>query len=618
MKRLASLLLLSATGLLAGSSKTALIGSQHDLSVTGSGPVKSAGTEACIFCHAPHNVQPNVTPLWNHKLSSQTYTTYTSSTYTSSAQTPASGSSKLCLSCHDGTIAVGLTVTQGALATSGSMIAADVLGANLSTSHPVSMTPVDDGSLALSLFASPASTKDPAVKLVAGKIECTTCHDPHAPRNDPVVPMFLARSNAAGALCLACHDPSRNQPNFLNGWTTGAHATAANTVPANATFGSYGTVSANACWSCHSAHNNGAAPRSLKASEEADCAPCHSGLNASPALRNITAEYTKTYSHPTMTVSGAHDAAEAIPVNNTRHAECADCHNSHAAAAQVGTALPPSSQAAILGARGYDSAGVQNPATKEYQLCFQCHADSTNKPATSTYGRTAIRYPSPLPAMTPPVVQPSRPSDQYNLRLKFTGTIGHNVMGNSVVTTSNASLRLTGMLTVGGAVNTNRPLSTTSMIYCSDCHNNDQAWSSGGTGPNGPHGSIFPHLLQFTLFQDTVGGGGGGGGGTAGAALCNKCHNLTTVQAEAPHNRSEHWSAGCTTCHDPHGVIGGNSTANHAMINFDTGVAGPIHVTAPAVAYNGFAFTGTVAAPRGTCYLYCHNQNHNGYTYPGG
>ena len=64
----------------ATSSKLALIGSQHDLSATGSGPVKSAATEACIFCHAPHNVNPNITPLWDHALSSQSYTTYNSST----------------------------------------------------------------------------------------------------------------------------------------------------------------------------------------------------------------------------------------------------------------------------------------------------------------------------------------------------------------------------------------------------------------------------------------------------------------------------------------------------------------------------------------------------------
>ncbi len=572
--------------------------------------MKSAATDACIFCHAPHNVNPNILPLWNHALSSQTYTTYTSSTYTSGAQTPAAGSSKLCLSCHDGTVAMGLTVTQGLLSTSGSMIPADVLGANLSTSHPVSMTPVDDGSLALSLFATPATTKDPAVKLVAGKVECTTCHDPHAPRNDSAVPMFLARSNASGALCLACHDPSRAQPNWIGGWTTGAHATAGNTV-ANATLGTYGTVSANACWTCHSAHNNGVGPRSLKAGEEVTatattgtCAPCHgvTTTNVTPALPNVMGEYAKTYSHPTLTVTGAHDAAEAVPVNNTRHAECADCHNSHAAAAQAGTALPPGVQSAMAGARGYDTTGVQRPATREYQVCYQCHADSTNKPLTSTFGRTASRYPAgPMPATYP--VQPPKPADQYNLRLKFSGAIGHNVMGLSTVTTTNTSLR-PFMLNVDGTTNnTSRPLTTATQLYCTDCHNNNQARSSNGTGPNGPHGSTFPHLLQFNLFQEAI--GGGGGNTTAGSALCGKCHNLTTVLGQSIHN-DNHRGYGCTTCHDPHGVIGGTAGANRAMMNFDTGIA------AKSTTYFGYYY---ISSSSKGCYTNCHGENHNPHTY---
>lgn len=595
MKLVAAALLFTAMELFAASSKLALVGSQHDLTATGSGPVKSAQADTCIFCHAPHNVTPNVTPLWDHTLSSQSYTTYTSSTYGSGVQTPGAGSSKLCLSCHDGTVAAGLTVTKGLVTTTGVMAAPDILGANLSTSHPVSMTPVDDGSLATPLFTAPASTKDPAVNLVSGKVECTTCHDPHAPRNDPVVPMFLVRSNSNGALCLACHEPARVAPNALNGWTTGSHATATNTVPATASFGAYGTVGLNACSNCHGAHNNAAAPRNMRALEEAACAPCHSGANASPALQNVMGEFTKAYKHPTTTVSGAHDPVEPVPVNSTRHAECPDCHNSHAASAQTGTPVAPLIQASLAGVSGYDTTGVQKPATKEYQVCYKCHADSTNKPATGTFGRTAIRYPGgPMPATYP--IQPVRPPDQYNLRLKFTSTIGHNVSGTSVVTTPNGSLRL-NMLNIDGTINASRPLTTSSVLYCTDCHNSDQARSSNGTGPNGPHGSAFLHLLQLNLLQDGTGGGG------SGTALCNKCHNLTLLSG-TPH-ASEHRSTGCTTCHDPHGVIGGNAGANRAMVNFDTGVI------SKGTTYFGYFYT---ASSKG-CYLTCHGQSHSPKTY---
>ena len=605
MTRWVGAIVFVAMPLWASGLKDAVIGSQHDLTPSGSGPIKSAANSVCIICHAPHNVIPNVTPLWDHALSSLTYTTYTSSTYGSGPQTPGAGSSKLCLSCHDGTVAVGLTVTKGLISTSGAMAPADVFGANLSSGHPVSMTPADDGQLALSLFANPRSTRDAAVQLVSGKVECTTCHDPHVQNNDPAAGMFLVRANSGGALCLACHDPTRAQPNQLNGWTTGSHATATNTAPTTAAFGRYGTVAADACSSCHGAHNDPAAVRNLRAAEEAACTPCHGGANLTPVLRNITGEYSKVYSHPTMTVSGAHDAAESLPVNSARHAECADCHNSHAATAQTGTPLPPTAQAALAGVSGYDTTGAQPVAVKEYQLCFKCHADSSNKPATSTYGRTAIRYPAgPMPATYP--IQPPKPADQYNLRLKFLSAIGHNVMGSSTVTTTNSSLR-PYMLNVDGATNnTSRPLTTSTLLYCTDCHNNDQARSSNGAGPNGPHGSAFPHLLQLNLFQDSAGGGGGGGGGTTAAALCNKCHNLTTIRNERPHD--DHNGVGCTTCHDPHGVIGGTAGANRAMMNFDTSVA------AKATTYFGYFYLGAGSGQKG-CYTNCHGENHNPRTY---
>jgi len=598
----AAALFTAAMPLFAASSKLALIGSQHDLTASGSAPVKSAAVDACIFCHAPHNIMPNVLPLWDHALSVQTYTQYVSSTYISGPQTVNAGSSKLCLSCHDGTVAVGLTVTRGLIPTTGTMNSSDVLGTDLTHSHPMSMALKDDGSLASTLFAAPSTTKDSSVLLVSGKIECTTCHDPHVPNKDAANPMFLVRSNSGSAICLACHDPTRAQPNFLAGWTSGSHATATNTVPKTAGFGPYANVAANACANCHYAHNDAVGPRNLDAAESAACSPCHGGANSSPALLNVMAEYNKTYSHPTLIVTGIHDPAEAVPVNNARHAACSDCHNSHTASAQTGTALPPAVQASVTGVNGYDTSGAVNPATKEYQMCFKCHADSTNKPTTSTYGRTSIRYPlGPLPTGYP--VPPPRPADQYNLRLKFASTIGHNVMGNSVVTTTVNSL-LPNMLNVGGTANPNRPMTKTSLLYCTDCHSSDQARSSGGTGPNGPHGSIYEHLLQLNLKQDSAGATAGGG---SGAALCGKCHNLSTVQGESPHG--DHNGVACTTCHDPHGVIGGTPGANWAMQNWDTQIVLPSS-TAPN--YWGHFY---IASNNRGCYTNCHGDNHNGRKY---
>jgi hypothetical protein len=266
-------------------------------------------------------------------------------------------------------------------------------------------------------------------------------------------------------------------------------------------------------------------------------------------------------------------------------------------------AVPPDIQAGLSGVSGYDAAGVQRPAVTEYQVCMKCHADSKNKPQNSSYsayGRTPSRYPQGImPGGY--TVSPPMPPDPYNVRLQFTGTIGHNVMGSSVTTTANNSLR-PYMLNIDGSNNTGRPLTSTSRLYCTDCHSNDQAGSFNGTGANGPHGSAYPHLLQRNLYQEPA--GGGSGNSTSGSALCNKCHNLSSVNNISPHNR--HRNFGCTTCHDPHGVIGGNASSNRAMINFDT-----------AVVSSGSTYFGLYSSSSGSgrCYLKCHGDGHNPETY---
>ena len=94
-------------------------GTKHNLSVASSGTVKAVTEdEVCVFCHTPHGAtQFPGSPLWNRQLSSQTYTTYTSPSLDAEAiagqlDQPA-GSSKLCLSCHDGTLAIGMVNVLG-------------------------------------------------------------------------------------------------------------------------------------------------------------------------------------------------------------------------------------------------------------------------------------------------------------------------------------------------------------------------------------------------------------------------------------------------------------------------------------------------------------------------
>ncbi len=572
--------------------------SKHNLSVSGPGPVTSSTSDVCIFCHTPHNSYLDTKPLWDHTLSSATYNTYISSTYNGAAQTPSGGISKNCLSCHDGTVALGQTVAKGLIPTSGALSSTANLASDLSNDHPLGFQAINDGQLASTLFQTPPASKDPAVKLPNGRTECTSCHDPHKQNIDAVAQDFLVRSNSGGAICLACHDPARAQPNWLNGWTSSSHSTSTNTVPAGGSFGPYSNVAQNACGNCHRGHGSAPAAkqRLLKGSEEAACSPCHSGANLSPVLRNVLGEFTKSYSHPAIIVSGAHDPAESVaPLNSARHAECADCHNPHAANATGGSLTPPGVRAPLLGASGFDGGAALRPAINQYQVCFKCHSSSTTKPqgaGYSTYGRTIVRVVT-----------------SYDERLRFNSAVSYHNVTQTRSALSVPSLRA-NMLTLSGGAG--RSMGT--QIYCTDCHNNNQNREFGGTGPNGPHGSTYPHLLERRFEAEPPGGGGViySSGLTGTYALCDKCHDISgAIQNDTSFSKHRKHINGartsCTTCHDPHGVAGGTVTNNKWLINFDTAIVTP--------SSSGILRYDSTGTRTGSCYMTCHGKNHNPISY---
>lgn len=84
---------------------------KHNLSVSGTGTIKAASEQQiCIFCHTPHNATP-IQPLWNRASSGSVYIPYSSTTVNASPGQP-TGASMLCLSCHDGTIALGNVISK--------------------------------------------------------------------------------------------------------------------------------------------------------------------------------------------------------------------------------------------------------------------------------------------------------------------------------------------------------------------------------------------------------------------------------------------------------------------------------------------------------------------------
>lgn len=195
---LLSMLCLTAASMLLSSSVFAAIsGSDHDFSGSG-----WSGGESCKVCHTPHTGKGNtLVPLWNHATTSQDpYLLYDSSTLDAAVGQP-TGSSKACLSCHDGTVAVdSFGDATGTYKITGN----SNVGTDLSNDHPVSFT-----------YDTALATTDPGLKnpseaaisaLLKGtghnRMECSSCHDVH---NSAGVEGLLVKSNAFSALCLTCH-----------------------------------------------------------------------------------------------------------------------------------------------------------------------------------------------------------------------------------------------------------------------------------------------------------------------------------------------------------------------------------------------------------------------------
>ena len=115
----------------------------HNLSISGPGTVKSTvEAEVCIFCHAPHKASKENPPLWNRSLSEANYIPYQSTSIYANVGQP-TGASKLCLSCHDGTVALGAILSlSGERPFEGGLRfmppGRTLIGTDLSDDHPVS------------------------------------------------------------------------------------------------------------------------------------------------------------------------------------------------------------------------------------------------------------------------------------------------------------------------------------------------------------------------------------------------------------------------------------------------------------------------------------------------
>ncbi len=257
-------------------------------------------SEICVFCHTPHAAEQNVGPLWNRKLSGETYVPYDSTSMEATASQP-NGTSKLCLSCHDGSLAIGSVNVLNAAFTDQNPTTADIdmniqgggttmpageglttgytrsLGTDLSNDHPISFTfnsalAAADGDLRDPQLEAHLGTRSsgvqPTVPLEQGQVQCISCHDPHIRSTDTNEDIKFLRLNrlqkaspsstifneTTDIICLACHDKE--------GWIGSAHA---DELVANEQYSTnaailrefpQGTqVWESACLACHDTHS---------------------------------------------------------------------------------------------------------------------------------------------------------------------------------------------------------------------------------------------------------------------------------------------------------------------------------------------------------------------------
>jgi len=584
-----------------------ILNTKHNLSASGPGDIKAVSeTRICVFCHTPHNGSMAGKPLWNRATPVGNYA-YTSE-YMSRTNYPKIGNlgslrdepgslSRQCLSCHDGTIAIGATyVIKGSilgdniiemrgLNAVGTLSDGDMghLGTNLSLHHPVGVkyspniiVPFGVGSKTIELKQIPSDS----VKLFNYNnepyIECSSCHNPHTENKK----FLRSQTNTnhgenINNLCNSCHDK--------DGWVGSTHQRTTKSYFESDLITKYGTnsIASLGCINCHTPHNAEGQPSLLRKIEQNTCfqgasnSPITANCHGSGGAKDIESILTRAYSHPVMDIDGMHtnldslygtnisDPAESYSLSwdTSKHAECMDCHNQHSVtpgthvrAGQWYPNTPTNLVSNVLkGVSGVEPTwtprGVQPTSfttlassEKEYQICLKCHSYwalgvASNGVSNHFLLNSGIAATDQAFEFNP------------NNRSAHPVIMSLNSMPGSY---SPKALKSDQLLPPWSSSAGNN------LMYCSDCHGADNE-DSGDL--KGPHGSNHKFMLKgpnkywpegpdgklYTL-QDIQNQTGSDG------IFCANCHDLS--KAKVHKNKANlGMSLACVNCHVavPHG-----------------------------------------------------------------
>ena len=312
------------------------------------------------------------------------------------------------------------------------------------------------------------------------------------------------------------------------------------------------------CASCHKGHGVYNTPM-LSERKEIYCFRCHGhSMYVEQAKRvgdiardvmtlDIQEEFEKPYHHPIEKI-GIHRYGERLPevdASMPRHSACGDCHHHHFV----------KEENKMSGIRGTNKDGVKVRITSEYELCFNCHSYSANLPADQTNKAEIFNISNPS---FHPII-----------------TFGKNTDVPSLVP----------------------PLTTSSLIKCTDCHNSEDS-----AGPKGPHGSTYRYILAKNYTTTD------GAEGPFQYELCYSCHRRSSILSDEGfqlHNfHISMVGTSCSTCHNPHGSI----QYTH-LIDFNRASVMPSN--SGQLGYTDFG------SRAGQCSLNCHGKDHDPAVYPG-
>ena len=367
------------------------------------------------------------------------------------------------------------------------------------------------------------------------QVGCITCHDPHNNEKGH----FLRVTNDKSEICLECH--------HMQNWDLSTHGNPQNPLHAE--------LEEVACLQCHSIHTLPTNAKLLRADENTLCLTCHDGRKDEDteiaSVKNLEEVFEKPFTHPIRinpnVTDVGYDSDTESPWNfglaDDRFVRCGDCHNPHAVTEGDVSPVLDGSMAFV---EGMDAVGFKKDrADYEYQVCYKCHGQNQNLNSGSDV------------------------SQHFSLGNRSFHPIESVGMGLSV-----PSLK--------------KGWSEQSLVTCSDCHGNDDPY-----GPQGPHGSSIPHILNAAYSDAPY-------GSVDEQALCFKCHDQRKIMSDGSFKfHSMHINrAGysCAACHNPHG-----SADSQALLDLNLP-----HIRA----LDGVKMIQGTEPGHGTCTLQCHNYKH--------